>query len=483
MNNRNYEVEHERIAIDLVEMIKNLWKNAWIIVLVTVVFAAIGFAMNGGDVEPEYESSTRVLFQGDGDLTSLAETAKSDENLEKVIERAGIKGLKLADLKDYVSVTKDGSVSVVTVTVTYHNAKQAKLLADTVRDVFVEDTQALLEQEVYDYSEVTGEEIFTTVGKQMHLRLLEVLNDANLPKESVTSGAGKQEILLGLVGFMFAVVVLVLRYLVKATAFPINRPDDVNRYLDEDVLAVIPEQKEIGEDPAEVAFEGDRVLLNLKHLDPGAEEAFRFLRTNLKSDKKGSNVFSFVGTSEEEGNTTVSLYTAKALAEAGNKVLYIESDIHTPFLKGEKGICEFLRGEAEASAIIHATDYEGLNVILSGSTEGTSEEMFAKETFNEFIRECREVYDYVILDTPPMRSFIDGAVLGSISDGVVIVIRSEKVSCRLVRRAQEQLERMGCRSFGVVLNRADIKGDSYYGKYYYSYEEKKSKIQLPHIVK
>ena len=78
-------------------------------------------------------------------------------------------------------------------------------------------------------------------------------------------------------------------------------------------------------------------------------------------------------------------------------------------------------------------------------------------------------YDYVIVDTPPLGSVIDGAVVGAICDGTVLVVESGAISYKFAQNVKEQLEKVGCRILGCVLNKVNTKKNPYYGKYYGHY--------------
>ncbi len=78
-------------------------------------------------------------------------------------------------------------------------------------------------------------------------------------------------------------------------------------------------------------------------------------------------------------------------------------------------------------------------------------------------------YDYVIVDTPPLGSVIDAAIVGAICDGTVIVVESGAISYKFVQNVKEQLNKVGCRILGCVLNKVNTKKNPYYGKYYGHY--------------
>ena len=85
---------------------------------------------------------------------------------------------------------------------------------------------------------------------------------------------------------------------------------------------------------------------------------------------------------------------------------------------------------------------------------------------------AREVFDLVIIDSPPLGMVIDAAVLAPKCDGVIMVIESDDVSRRTAVKVEKQLEMTGCRIIGAVLNKIDTEHRGYYyGKYKYKYNK------------
>ena len=89
----------------------------------------------------------------------------------------------------------------------------------------------------------------------------------------------------------------------------------------------------------------------------------------------------------------------------------------------------------------------------------------------ELLDRLAEDYRYVIIDTPPLDNISDGALIASMSDGAVLVVRCGETSKALVRQSLQKLDRVGCPVLGTVLNRAEIRSGAY-KKYYNRYGKK-----------
>ena len=79
------------------------------------------------------------------------------------------------------------------------------------------------------------------------------------------------------------------------------------------------------------------------------------------------------------------------------------------------------------------------------------------------------MYDYIIIDAPPLGSVIDSAIIARVCDASVLVISANAISHKFARVVKEQLERSECPILGVVLNKVDMSQNKYYGKYYEKY--------------
>lgn len=203
-------------------------------------------------------------------------------------------------------------------------------------------------------------------------------------------------------------------------------------------------------------------------------EAIKTLRTNLQFSGKNNKAILITSTVPGEGKSDVSFHLAAELGKAGKKVLLIDADIRKSAYisrfqieESVNGLSQYLSGQVEKlEQFLCRTNYENLHMILAGPVAPNPSEMLGDSMFSELIRATRKVYDYVLIDTPPVNSVIDAAVVGQHCDGALLVVCSGDVSYREVQRAQNQLEKSGCKVLGVVLNKVDIHEDRYYRPYY-----------------
>lgn len=216
--------------------------------------------------------------------------------------------------------------------------------------------------------------------------------------------------------------------------------------------------------------------------DYRTNESFKSLRTNIEFSGEDNKVIAITSCTSSEGKSTTSLSLAISLAEAGKKVLFIDADLRRSALVGRchvtqevKGLSHFLSGQGELGEVLCKTNERGLGIIFAGPVPPNPAELLGSKKFEVLLKEARTIYDYVIIDTPPLGSVIDSAIVATVSDAAVFVIAANTISYKFARDVKEQLEKSNCKILGVVLNKVDMKQNKYYGKYYGNYGDKKRK--------
>lgn len=209
------------------------------------------------------------------------------------------------------------------------------------------------------------------------------------------------------------------------------------------------------------------------------EEAIKTLRTNIQYIGKDIKSILFTSCFPNEGKSDITMQLAKELGNLNKKVIFVDTDIRKSALlsryqiqKKTQGLSQFLSGQVNAGRIIYNTNFPNVDIILSGPVAPNPSELLEEKVFGSLIEALKTKYDYILIDTPPVRSVTDAAVVARQCDGVVFVVECEAVSYRVAQKAKEQMEKTGCKLLGVVLNKVDTKKDKYYNKYGYYYSSK-----------
>ena len=182
-------------------------------------------------------------------------------------------------------------------------------------------------------------------------------------------------------------------------------------------------------------------------------------KQSIKSDLAGYEVM-FTGAAHGGGATTTAVNFAKALIRDYQvKVLLIDANMRTPNLRelfdieNEEGLTDIvLNSDSKPYKVINF-EPSYLFVLATGGNYVGPVSLFESERFDAFLRNAREDFDYIILDSAPIPSFAEARVLCEKVDGVVLVVESGKLRRHVALRAKKELEDAGARILGVVLNK------------------------------
>ena len=209
-----------------------------------------------------------------------------------------------------------------------------------------------------------------------------------------------------------------------------------------------------------------------EQLDYRANEAYKTLRTNIQFCGDEIKVITFTSCTPNEGKSSISFNLAVSFAEVGKRIILVDADLRKSVLVGrykvgeiEYGLTHYLTGQKELTEVCCKTDIENMDIIFSGSYSPNPAELLNHVRVKNMLCKLREEYDYVIIDTPPLGSVIDSAIVAKISDGAIIVVETNAISYRFAQSVKEQLDKAGCRILGAVLNKIPMEKNGYYGKY------------------
>lgn len=218
------------------------------------------------------------------------------------------------------------------------------------------------------------------------------------------------------------------------------------------------------------------VEIKTQKLDYSGAEAYKSLRTNLQFCGEDKKVIAITSCTPNEGKSSVTMNLAVSLAEAGKKVLLIDADLRKSVLVGRtkvkesiKGLTHYLSKQAALIEVICATNVKNMHIVYAGPVPPNPAELLGGKYFRELLSSLRKVYDYILVDTPPLGSVIDSAIIAEECDGSIMVIETGVISYRFAQDVKSQLEKSNCPILGVVLNKVDMSKQGYYGKYYGRY--------------
>lgn len=208
-------------------------------------------------------------------------------------------------------------------------------------------------------------------------------------------------------------------------------------------------------------------------------EAFRQLRTNLQFVDIEHPLRSVVFTSSipGEGKSTTTCNLAITLTQAGLRVCLVEGDLRRPRIadymgmEGAVGLTSVLLGRTTLDDALQAWGDGMLQVLASGPLPPNPSELLGSQGMQDLLRELEGRFDIVLIDAPPLLPVTDAAVLGTLTSGLVMLVRSDATRREQVTSAVATVNAVGGTILGAVLNMVPTRGpDSYTYGYGYSYK-------------
>lgn len=236
-------------------------------------------------------------------------------------------------------------------------------------------------------------------------------------------------------------------------------------------------------------------VLNLPELDYATSESMNALATNLSFC--GENVQSVEITSRyaSEGKSTVAFNLARTYASLGKRTVFVDTDLRRSQIsdrydlqfeeENPNGLAHYLSGKCEIQDVLYAVNAKNLYMVPVGRTVSASLQLLSSKRMNTLMEALRQIFDIIIVDTPPMGAIVDALEIAKHCDGSLIVVGYNQGRSRDLLELKDSLERSGSRVFGTVLNNVPNKALSgrkfysgygyYYRSYYNKYDVKKKK--------
>ncbi len=309
------------------------------------------------------------------------------------------------------------------------------------------------------YSKLEAEKLDLALPKNSMVQI----TDAAEPGKAPVKPNKTVNIVLGLV---FGLIMGIgLAFFIEYLDTSVKTIDDVERTFQAPVLGVIPQ--------------------NIGYLiDEGSEskhaEAYRVLRTNLLFSRKDEklNTIVVVSAGAGEGKSTTTINLATVFAQAGNRVLVVDSDLRRPTLHkhfkvaNNLGLTNYLLKQNKLIELVQTTAVPGLDFMASGRLPNSSMGILGSAQMKEMIAELKQRYDFIFFDSPPILGVSDASILASEVDLVMQVIQYRRYPQPMTIRAKQMIEKVGGNFVGMVLNNINMSQDEgyyYYSGYYHDY--------------
>lgn len=207
-------------------------------------------------------------------------------------------------------------------------------------------------------------------------------------------------------------------------------------------------------------------------------ECCRTIRTNLtfQSADRPLRAFAVTSAMPRDGKSTVAISLGITMAQSGRRVLLVDTDLRKPRLHkafkvpAAEGVTSILAGDCALEAAVQTTDIAGLTLLQCGPIPPNPSELLHTRRFAQLVEDARNAYDLVIFDSPPLGAVTDPAIISTLVDGIIVVIRARTTTRAGVTAALRQLRDVSARVIGAVLNDVNL-DDAAYGAYYSYYRQ------------
>ncbi len=456
-------------GITLGDILRVLRKNWILIAIVTVVIFVIGAIYTLGIAKPTYKSTSTVKVEvpltseTSSDVStsvnaalryvqSVAEAVKQEKILTAVADAHSDIIKNAGALRSETSASYSTNSVFVTITVTDRSTANAKVLA-----------QALAE-EISKYSSTSKDPAITDDSKfQCSIVVFNEATDA--------SYAAPNKMLYLIVSLLAGVVVaLVVVFIKEFASNKFQTPEDV-KALGYPVLNTLIDDKSKDKKDNESLLQP-----SVKNFEP-----YNRLISNVKFANVDNpyKVIMFTSSIMNELKTTVCSNFAYTAAHNEKKVIIIDLDtrkprIHKTFnVTKENGVVEYLSGNVTKEELIKKTE-QGVDIITVGKDVVNPVTLLESQKLADLIKELKEEYDYVAIDTPPLTACNDAAIISKLCDGVVFNVAINQGKKKEIKSSLDQLCDADANVIGINITKANVKDKGgYYYYYYYEYGDKK----------
>ncbi len=283
-----------------------------------------------------------------------------------------------------------------------------------------------------------------------------------------------------LAGFLcIAVVALLIDWLDQS----FRGPNEISSTLGLPILGHVPQMNLNGRRKANSA--ADQVLCTVTGDYRDANESYRSIRTGLyfSDTADQTRIIQVTSPAPGDGKSTLAANLSVSIAQSGRSVLLIDADLRRPRvaklfgMTQTNGIPDVILGSIGLQAAIRRTSVEGLSVLATSMPMSNPSEVVSHQRFQDILDEARQLFDYVIIDTPPVLAVADACAVAARVDGVLLTFRLRRDTKVTSTEASSLLQSVGARVLGVVVNGVTGREGYQYGYHNYGYGSESNSAQ------
>lgn len=227
------------------------------------------------------------------------------------------------------------------------------------------------------------------------------------------------------------------------------------------------------------SFTSENITKTLhKNLEFTATEQYKLLRTNLYftiPQEEKCPVIGITSAMRGGGKSTTAINLSYVLAENGHKVLLIDGDLRLPSvamkmnIPATPGLTDLIMGKEVDFSAFQSSELENWYIVPSGEIPPNPSELLGSARMEGVLTKLKEVFDYIIVDLPPVNLVTDALSISKFITGMILIIREGYTAKKELEHCVRQLKLSNVNVLGCVINDAKSEGGSY-GKYYKKYK-------------
>lgn len=425
-------------------ILRLMFRNIWLVILAGLIGFFSASAFRAADISRDFVSNATFVVTpvNTGYYRNLSTAIRAAETYTPLLESKIIyqivdESLE-GDCSGTIQAAQLGKTNLISVSVTSANPKDSLLIMQAIAE-----NHGKLSQYVSSSAK------------------LELLNTPSLAVRKDTFG-GKGLVIYATVGCAMAMVGLL--FLVILSGATVQTPDSAAQLLDATILGTIPHEKQLG-----LWLRGSRRTGKVLHVtSPNVSfafaEAVHRIAAKFEQEKnKGNSVFLLTSVSESEGKSTVAANVALSLAMKKAKVLLIDLDLRRPVQaknlhlipQPHEELGAMLQAGAAPEAMLAQVKTEpitGMHALLSCQTYSKTAELISSSNLKDLVRQARNIYDYIIIDLPPVGYFSESEALLELADCSVLVTRQDVVPYPVINDNIDALREGRATFLGCILN-------------------------------
>ena len=452
--------------IDLISMLKDIAKEWWAILLLSLAVALFADIWVNATYQPEYKTSTTFVVTAKGMNTNVYQNLNSTQQLAQQFTEildSNVLKKKVAQDLNMSSLNIDSSVDLV---------PETNLITLSVKAGTAVESYRILQSIMKNYNTVSDYAIKNVI--------IETIQSPAVSMAPVNPLNEKKTMIIAFIAAaaVFMVLVAGLSYLRDT----IKNPKDVTSKLDTRLLGSIYHEKKSKSIKLRKKKEFVSMLISNPLRSFQYAESNKMMSSRVRSymDKENAKTLLVTSVMENEGKSTVAANLALGLAQEGSRVMLIDCDFRKPAqykifdMEGKDGddLGKVLTGKAGTENLIRNWNDTNLYMILNRTSSNSIETMLKSTTLRQIVGFCRQNMDYVIIDTSPLALVSDTEELAQMADASVLVVRQDTVLTKDINDAIDILNNTRGKVLGCVLNDASssqITGSTAhygYGGYY-----------------